>query len=136
MAEDKMPAFRTVDTDGHERRLQHLEENVGNLKTDVAENALTIKYVAKDVHDGFNGFSQQLASGFSDIKASLMEGESRMNAMSERIGEHGRKFDKLDEEKRKRSEKWDSWKKLIIAVATGALAIGLKELMVFMVHHL
>jgi hypothetical protein len=122
--------------DGHERRLQHLEHSVGELKTDVAENKLNMSYIAKDVHNGFDGFGKALEAGFGGIQTRLDQGEQRMNAMGERIGEHGRKFDRIDEEKKARSARWDSWKKIILTVTTGALAIGLKELVVLFIKHM
>ncbi len=138
MAEDhrKMPpALHSVD-DGHERRLQNLEHTVGDMKTDVAEAKLNLSFIAKEVQTGFASFASHLDSGFGGIQKRLDDGEQRMNAMSERIGEHGRKFDKVDDEKRKHAEKWDSWKKLIATAVTGAVAIGLKELVTFLAKHL
>lgn len=137
MAEDtKMPALRSVDGDGHEHRLQNLEHAVGELKTDVAENKLTMSFIAKEMKQSFDGFGEKLGEGFGAIQKRLDAGEDRMNAMGERIGEHGRKFDSIDAEKRKAAEKWDAWKKWLATAITGAVAIGLKELVTFIAHHL
>ncbi len=136
MAEDKMPALRAVDSDGHERRLQNLEGTVGDMKADVAENKLTLGFITEKVQASFDGFASKLDAGFDNITKRLDEGENRMNAMGERIGEHGRKFEALADEKRKSAEKWDSWKKYLATAVTGAVAIGLKELVSFIVRHL
>jgi chromosome segregation ATPase len=136
MPEDKkMPQLQPV-SDGHERRLQNVEHDVSELKTDVAENKLNMSFVAKEMKTSFDNFGSALQQGFDGIQKRLDEGEDRMTAMADRIGEHGRKFEKFDEEKRRSAEKWDSWKKWIAAAVTGAIAIGLKELMVFLAHRM
>lgn len=138
MAEDnrKMPPVLHSVDDGHERRLQTVEHSVSDLKTDVHENKLTLGFITEKVQTSFDAFGTKLDSGFGAIQRRLDDGESRMNAMSERIGEHGRKFDKFDEEKRRAAEKWDAWKKWLATAVTGAVAIGLKELVAFIAHHL
>jgi chromosome segregation ATPase len=132
----KMPAIHSVDNDGHELRLQNLEQLTSDIKTDVAQNKLSLQYVAKEVQDGFSRFSSHLDHGFNSIQKRLDEGEDRMTAMSERMGENRRHIDDLVDDKKKAAAKWDSWKKLVTPAITGAVAIALKELVTLLIHHL
>jgi chromosome segregation ATPase len=117
------------------QRLLKVEAHVADLHTKVAENALQIQFLDKEVVSGMAGVAASVENGFRSVEKRLDEGAERMEAMSERIGEHGRKLERLDDEKKRSAERWDAAKKFVLPVVTGGGAIGIKELVVWLFHH-
>ncbi len=134
MAEDNsMPALRSVD-DGHESRIQNLEQDVSDLRDGVTENKVSLGYVSKAIEDGFKTTATQLEKGFGEVGVRMTLGETRLTSMAEVLEDHGRKFEKMDEDKVRAAERWSSLKKWAAAASAGGLAIALKELVQYIVH--
>jgi predicted ribonuclease toxin of YeeF-YezG toxin-antitoxin module len=132
MADEK--SYR--DAEGHEYRIQKVEGQLADLSTAVAKNELQLQYLNKDVVSGMENVVTAMEKGFEGVKTQLGEGSQRMEAMSERIGEHDRKLERIGDEKSRSRERWEAVKKWFIPAITGAGAIGLKELAVFLFKHL
>lgn len=123
------------DNNGHEDRLQTAEARITDFAGKVAENAVQFEYLSKRVEDGFTTLRTSVEDGFLAVHQQIDDGQQRMESMAERIGEHGRKLDRLEDEKKRNSERWDGLKKLVVPAVTGAGAIGIKELVVLLIHH-
>lgn len=125
MADDNISAHRLLKVEAH----------VVDLSTKVAEHGLQIQFLDKEIVTGMAGVRDSVDAGFRSVEKRLDEGAERMEAMSERIGEHGRKLERLDDEKKRSDERWDAAKKFVLPVMTGGGAIGIKELVVWLFHH-
>lgn len=137
MAEDApMPQLpiRTF-PDGHEERLLRVESEVSDLKASQAELGANVKNLGEQVHNLGVTLGQKIDGFASGLVEKVQDEHQRVTTVKEKEAANGVRIDALYEEKRRQAEKWDAWKKFLGTLATGALAIGLKELVAYLLRH-
>lgn len=136
MAEDKFTGPLHVVSDGHEERLQRVEHTQHELAVKVAENNQQINFVGTELERGFGRMAEKIEQCIKPLADKMVEQNGHIEAMGDRIGEHGKALERFKDAERRSAERWDWWKKAMATVITGAAAIALKELVAFIAHRL
>lgn len=137
MAEDKMsPHLRPISHDAHEERIQRNEAEVSELKAATAEMRADMKHLTTEVTNLGTRISEKIDGFSTNLVQKVQEEHQRLTNLKERVTENTTALAKIEEEKRRAADRWDTWKKFLATAATGAVAIGLKELVVFVGRHM
>jgi anti-sigma-K factor RskA len=123
-------------TDGHEERIQRAERTQSDLAVKVAENTQQIQHVATEVERGFGRIIEHIDNSLRPLTTKIEENTTKLSSIDGRVQAHAKVLDKIEEEKAAKERRWDWWKKAAAAAVTGAVAIGLKELVAFLAHRL
>ena len=124
------------DLDAHEHRIQRLEEVASDLKAQHAEVNTNLKYLGDKVDSSMKAVTDRI----DDVLKPLSEKLQAHLVADEKA--HGEMVEianiakRLNEKEEARSQRWNGWKKAISTVTLGAAAIGLKELIAFIVRHI
>jgi hypothetical protein len=124
-----------ADDNGHEDRLQRVESYVTDFAARLAENTVQTKSLQERMDEGFASLRGTVEDGFNAVHQQLDEGAQRMDAMAERIGEHGRKLEGVDQDKRDRAERVSRRKKVLFGFIGGIISIAGKEIVVMILRH-
>lgn len=122
-------------TEELDSRLIHVERAHNELNAKVAENTLGIQFLAKEIGENYQRLGEKIDSCIAPLSHQLNEIQQHSVALGEVVGGHSKVLDRIQDEKKRAAEKWDNWKKAILAVLTGGAAIGVKELVVFAWKH-
>jgi hypothetical protein len=124
------------DLDAHEHRIQRLEEVASDLKATQAEVNTNLRYLGDKVDSSMKAVTDKIDLVLKPL-AEKLEGHLAADEKA-----HGELIEvaaiakRLDEKELVRAQRWNGWKKALGTVTLGAAAIGLKELVAFIVRHI
>ncbi len=135
--EDDVSNFPQRDTsDSHEHRLQRLEDELSELKVQNAQVSTNLQHLGVQVELSTARISDKIDLCVKPLADTLHE------HIKEDAQHHGKLNDlsgivvDLEAKEDQRAKRWAGWKKAIGTLFLGAGAIGMKELIVYLVHTL
>lgn len=129
--------------DGHEQRLQRVEASQQAMTGQLATVAGDIKGLGAALESNTALIMAQIDAAVKPLASQLhshiaADGlvAARVNVMEEAVSVHRDRLDDLDGHHTKRVERWKAFKDWFKVILTGASAIGVKELVVYIAHHI
>lgn len=133
MPRDAKESVSMID-DPHEFRIARLEEHVSELRTGQAELKGDVSKVAMQLEQGFGKLAERLDLTVKPL-ATTLAAHIQEDAISKvKISELEDVIAPLDAAHKARSERWAFWKKTFGGLMLGGASIGMKELVVWLVH--
>lgn len=116
-------------------RLQRLEENQASLQTESAKHGLTLQHLGETIAATFDRFCEKVDDAVKPLAEEIREQRQHVAALGEKVGEHDRHIGAWAQAEQRARERWDGVKKFVVPVLSGAVAIGAKELIVWLAKH-
>ena len=111
----------------HEDRIQKLEVNISDLKTQHAETATTLRFLGQQLSESTATISAKIDTYTATISGKIEHVEAV-------VGEHGSFIAISQADQAKTRAKWESWKKWVTTAMAGVTAIALKESVTLIIH--
>lgn len=137
MPEDNAKALRALPsyTDAQEERLQHVEQQGATHAVQLARVEEGLQHTVADVAAGFRFLGEKIDSIVAPLAHAQHEQAQRLEALGDRVREQGAAVGGLQGAEERRRARWAAVLKYLVPVMTGAAAIGLKELVVYLARH-
>lgn len=136
-----MPSKSAVTVENHEARIQRLEESVAELRVDAAEVSTNLNNLAKEVREGFERVREDFRSVQEKIEhlveplaTALKSHEAEDKTAHDKLENVISRVTALENHAEGRKAFFKGLRTFFMAAITGATAIGLKELVVYLVH--
>ena len=123
------------DNDGHEERIQRLEDGFAELKAGQAETKTGLQHLSNQVSVQTSLLSERLRDCMGPIAEQLRLTNETVRDIDKRTSENRKQIDVAAIVQESQEKTSDTWKKGLLAALTGAIAIGLKELVWYFVKH-
>jgi len=120
--------------DSHEQRLQRLEDSVSDLKSSHAEVSTNLQNLGVQVELGARSIADKIDSVFVPLSTTLHEHIKEDAVTKNQLETIATVVGQIEGERTEKRHRWQSWKTAFYAVVTGAAAIALKELIVYLIH--
>lgn len=124
--------------DNHEVRIQKLEENLSEMRSEHSTVKADVRNLVSQVADGFTRVQEKIDSVIQPLATKIQDhvaDDEVINATVAAKLESVKSLVENHEEERVASAgKWKGIKTAILSVIIGALAIGAKELVVWLAH--
>lgn len=121
--------------DAQEERLQHVEQQSAEQAVQIARVEQGLVHTVENVNAGFKFLGDKIDSIVRPLAEAQHEAAQRIEALGDRVGAQAAGLQGLQEESKRRRERWSTVAKYVVPIMTGAAAIGLKELVVFLARH-
>lgn len=135
MPEDTKALRPLISYDAQEERLQRVEHTQAEHAVKLAETAASVAHLAQRIDAGFENLCEKIDNVVSPVAARAAETADRLTALGDVVGDQRRAVESLQDAAARRTARWDALKKYVAPVLTGAAAIMLKELVVWLSHH-
>lgn len=129
-----MPPKPTATAENHEVRIQRLEESVTELKVETAQVSTNLGNLTKVVNDGFEAVKEKIEDLVSPLTTALKTHEAEDDKAHDELEAVKGRVEVLEQHVQGRQSLVKGIRTFFVAALTGATAIGLKELVVWLVH--
>lgn len=113
--------------DGHEERIQRLEENQSTLLVQSKEALLKIQNLGERFEDSISQIGDKIEASFGAIQERLQQGQDKMDSTEATVDSYADRLKTLEAGEVKRLERWSNVKKLAFFVVTPVAGIFVKE---------
>jgi hypothetical protein len=118
----------------HEARIQRLEDHVSELKASHAEVSTNLHNLGVQVTDMGTRISDKIDAVVKPLHDTLHDHIKEDTLSRDKLNVVEATVNKIEDERQSRAKRSKALLTAIYAVCTGAAAIGLKELVVWMAH--
>jgi hypothetical protein len=116
-------------------RILRLEDEFSDLKASHAETTTELKHLSEQVIDSAVRITEKIDACIQPINERLNEGLGHLISLNEKVLEHDKFIGIALATKKAADIKRATWRKIAFALATGAGAVVVKELIVMFFRH-
>ena len=127
-------SYMDVPDDGHEDRIQRLENGLSDLKVAHAETSADVKHLGIQLTDLHQHISSKIDAYANHVNQKLIDQTAEVAKINNKLVEHDKFVETVSKERAEQAERWESAKKYVGTAITGAGAIGLKEIVTYLFH--
>ena len=118
----------------HESRLQNVEENLTDVKSQQSELAVTVKFLSQHIQESTSRISDKIDQYASQVNEKVKTIEESHDALKDKVSLTRTTLKVFEEDRQKSKARWAFVQKGLYAMLSGAAAIGVKELIVLLIR--
>lgn len=133
MADEKPKNLNSLPS-GYEGRLQHVEQVQADHGAQLARFEVGLQHSMEKVEAGFAFLGEKIDSIVAPIAAQQKEHDQHLKALGDVVAEQADGLKDIQEATERRRQRWSTAGKYLVPIFTGAAAIGIKELVAWLVR--